>query len=66
MREKILAVLRRIRQEPVLVTAAVIAVANLLGLEVAPELHDGITTVVVFAVGIVLRLFTSPAAEIGF
>lgn len=66
MKDAIFAVLRRIRNEPVLVTATVIAVANVLGLEVAPELHDGITTVVVFVVGLVLRLFTSPADEIGF
>ncbi|HSH44779.1 MAG TPA: hypothetical protein VK966_02930 [Longimicrobiales bacterium] len=47
-------------------TAAIIAVANVAGMEIAPELHDGITTVVVFVAGIVLRFFTSPADEPGF
>ena len=60
------AILERIRNEPVLVTSAILAVANLGGFEIAPELHDGITTVVIFVVGLVLRLFVSPADEVGF
>lgn len=56
-------VLERIKREPVMVTALVVAVANLAGVEIAPGTHEVITTVVVFVVGLVLRHFVTPAAD---
>ena len=55
--------LERIKNEPVMITAAAIAIGNLFGVDLTP-FSVAIESVVVVVVGLILRHFVSPTRSL--